>query len=207
MFKKICFLSVLLLVFGFNNIANANDCAVYKITPEITINIPDWTKTVTQPDEPMSLLHGNVVATLVNNYDITADYTRVKGGYCIRLKSVDALIGYTDFLVKIDNRHNPKTCSYDAILNHENKHIEAYLSVIDDYKQYIYDSLYSAANSIMPIFIQDQSEMENVVDKLNDDLQNHPDVILTIQKIHAAEEIKNKSIDQQEDYSELKKCI
>lgn len=194
-------------MFGFNNIANANDCTRYKITPKITINVPDWAKTVVQPNEPMDLLHGNVVATLVNNYDIIADYTRIKGGYCIRLKEVEATIGYTDFLVKIDNRHNPQSCSYNAILNHENKHIDAYLSVIDEHKQELYNSLYSATDSIMPIFIKEQSEMDSVVDKLNDDIQKHPDVVLAIQKIHAAEEIKNKNIDVDENYSEIKKCL
>ena len=207
MFKKIGFLFVFVFVFGFYNIANANDCTAYKITPKITVDIPGWTKTVVQPRKPMDLLHGNVVATLVNNYDIIVDITSIEDGYCVGLKAVDATIGYTDFVVKIDNRHNPKTCSYNAIINHENKHIDAYLSVVDDYKKELHDSLYSAANSIMPIFVKKQSDINTVVDKLNDDLQNHPDIILVIQKIHAAEEIKNKTIDQHEDYSELKKCL
>lgn len=207
MFKKVCFLSFLLFAFGFSNIANANECSVYKITPRITIEVPDWTKSVVQSKKPMDLLHGNVVATLINNYDIIADITSVEDGYCIGLKAVEATIGYTDFLVKIDSRHNPKTCSYNAILNHENKHIEAYLSVIEDYKKELYDSLYTAADSIMPIFVKKQSDISGEIDKLNDKLQNHPDIVLIIQKIHADEEIKNKNIDRQEDYSELKKCF
>ena len=207
MFKKNCFLLILLFVFGFSKIANADECANYKITPKITIDIPEWTVNVVQPNKPMNLLHGNVVATLVNNYDIIADITSIEDGYCIGLKAVEAKIGYTDFLIKIDNRHHPKTCSYKAILAHENKHIEAYLSVIDDYEKELYESLYSAANSIMPIYVKNQSDIYKTIDKLNDELQQHPDIVLLIQKIHAAEEIKNKSIDQKEDYSDLKKCI
>lgn len=207
MFKKNCFLLILLFVLGFSKIANADECANYKITPKITIDIPEWTVNVVQPNKPMNLLHGNVVATLVNNYDIIADITSIEDGYCIGLKAVEAKIGYTDFLIKIDNRHHPKTCSYKAILAHENKHIEAYLSVIDDYEKELYESLYSAANSIMPIYVKNQSDIYKTIDKLNDELQQHPDIVLLIQKIHAAEEIKNKSIDQKEDYSDLKKCI
>ena len=45
------------------------------------------------------------------------------------------------------------------------------------------------------------------IDELNDELQNHPDIVLMIQKIHADEEIKNNYVDQNEDYSELKKCF
>lgn len=207
MCKKKYLLPVLFFLFGFNNIANANVCAVYKITPKITIDFPDYSIDVVQSQKPMDLLHGNVVATLVNNYDIVADITSIEDGYCIGLKAIEATIGYTDFLIKVDNRHIPKTCSYNAIVNHENKHIEAYLSVIDSYKKDLYESLYSAANTIMPIFVKKQSDINNAIDKLNDDLQNHPDIVLIIQKIHADEEIKNKAIDQVEDYSELKKCL
>ena len=155
----------------------------------------------------MNLLHGNVVATLINNYDIVADIIPVDGGYCVGLKTIYATIGYSDFLVKIDSIHKPESCSYNAILSHENKHIDAYLSVINDYKTQLHNSLYSAADSIMPIFIKEQDMMDNVIEKLNDELQSHPDIVLIIQKIHADEEIKNKYIDRQENYKELKKCL
>ena len=207
MFKKISFLLVCVFVFGFNNIANANECAVYKITPKITIDIPEYTTSVVQPNKPMDLLHGNVVATLVNNYDIVVDIKPTNDGYCVLLKNINATIGYTDFLINVDGRHKKNSCSYNAIINHENMHIDAYLSVIDEYKPKIYSSLYMAANSVMPIFVKNINDIDITIDKLNNELQTHPDVVLIIQKIHAAEEIKNKSVDQNEDYSELKKCF
>lgn len=186
---------------------NANVCLSYKVKPKIIINPPDYTIEVVQPRKQMDLLHGNVVATLVNNYDIVADVIPVGDGYCVGIKSIDATIGYSDFLVKIDSRHNPNSCSYNAILSHENKHIDAYLSVIYNNKYELYNALYSAADSIIPMFVKEQSDIENTVEKLNDELQSHPDIVLVIQKIHADEEIRNKSIDRQEDYSELKKCL
>ena len=207
MFKNFRFLYFLLCVFGFYNIANANECAIYKIKPKIVINTPDWTKTVVLPKKPLDLLHGNVVATMVDNYEINTTVTPVDNGFCVALKSVDAVIGYSDFLVQIDIRHNPKTCSYNAILGHENKHIDAYLSVIDDNKTDLHNAVYSAADSIMPIFVKNKSDIDSAVEKINDELQSHPDIVLTMQKIHAAEEIRNKSVDQSEDYSELKKCL
>ena len=185
----------------------ANECSIYKITPKIVINFPEWDKSVIQPYETMDLLHGNVVATMVDNYDINTDINSVSDGFCISLKSVYSTIGYTDFLVKIDKRHKKNSCSYNAILNHENKHINAYLSVIDDVRVDLHNALYSAADSIMPIFIKDTSEIDWAIEKLNQELQSHPDIILIKQKIHAAEEIKNKNIDIIEDYSELKKCL
>lgn len=207
MCKKLHIFSVVLCSFFVGFPAHANECVSYKIKPKIIIKIPEYTYDVIQPRQTMNLLHGNVVATLVNNYDIIADITSVDGGYCVGLKTVEATIGYNDFLVKIDKRHKLHSCSFNAILAHENMHIDAYLSVIDDYKTELYNSLYSAADSVMPIFVEKQSELNNAVEELNDELQSHPDIILMIQKIHAAEEIKNKKIDQDEDYSALKKCL
>ena len=206
MFKRSFVLSFLLMFLLITS-GNANICVPYKTKPKIIINTPEYTKQVIQPRKPMDLLHGNVVATLVNNYDIITDIIPVDGGYCVGLKSIEANIGYSDFLVKIDMRHRPQTCSYNAILSHENKHIDAYLSVIEDNKTELYNSLYSAADSILPIFVENGADINDAVEKLNDELQSHPDIILVIQKIHADEEIKNKYIDQQEDYSELKKCL
>jgi len=205
---KICrHLPVFLAVFLIATGANGNTCISYKITPKITINIPEYTKTVTLSQIPMDLLHGNVVATFMTNYDITANITNVNGGYCVGLKSIDAQIGYSDFSVQIDGRHDVGSCSYNAILSHENRHIDAYLSVVDDNKKLLHDALYFAADSIMPIFVNSESEINDTVEKINSELQSHPDIVLAIQKIHADEEINNKNIDANEDNGELKKCL
>ena len=111
------------------------------------------------------------------------------------------------FLVKIDKSHIRGTCSYNAILNHEKKHIDAYLSVIEDYKTELHNSLYSAADSMIPVFVKNKSDIDGAIEKINNELQSHPDIVLIMQKIHAAEEIRNKIVDQNEDYSGLKKCL
>ena len=207
MCKKYRCLPVFCSIFLIAISANANECISYKTTPQIIINTPDYTMDVIRSNTHKNLLHGNVVATMIDNYDIVADVVSVDGGFCVVLKSVDAIIGYNDFLVKIDMRHEPDSCSYNAILSHEMEHIGTYLSVINDYKSELHSSLFSAANSIMPIFITDKNDADNAINMLNQKLQSHPDVILTLQKIHADEEIKNKNIDATEDYSELKKCL
>ncbi len=199
------------LIIGFFLIfamaAHADDCLDYKLKPRIDIETPDWTKEVVQPLTPMDYLHGNVIATMVDNYDITADITPIEDGFCVGLKSVAATIGYSDFLVKIDLRHSPDTCSYNAILSHEDEHIRAYLSVIDDNKTELYNAVYGAADSIMPIFVRTESEITDAVDRLNTELQSHPDLIIAKQKIKAAEEIRNKRIDQVDTGAALKKCF
>ncbi len=185
----------------------ADDCLSYKLNPKIEINAPVWHKEVVQPLKPMDLLHGNVVATLVENYEIVGDTTSIEDGFCISLKTVDATVGYSDFQVKIDARHIPDSCTYNAVLLHEDEHIRAYLSVIDDYKSDIGTAVYAAANSIMPVFVREESEIDSALDILNKQLQEHPEVILMRQKIQTEQEIRNKRIDQNNHNETLKQCM
>ena len=187
--------------------AIANECVLYKITPKITVSAPMWTKEVVQPLEPMDLWHGNVVATMVDNYEIVADITSIEDGFCVGIKQVDAEIGYSNFLVQVDIRHQPNTCSYDAVLSHEDQHIREYLSVVEDYNRDLHSALYSAADSVMPVFVYNADDTDSAIEKLNDKIQSHPEMILIKQKIKADEEIRNKRIDKNDNGAALKKCF
>lgn len=198
-FLSLCFIT---------HAANAvDDCLDYKLTPKINITSPNWSKSVVQPLKKMDVLHGNVIATLVDNFEITGDITSIEDGFCVALKNVDATIGYSDFLVQIDISHKPNTCSYNAILQHEDEHIRAYLSVIDDNQDLLKQSIKSAANSIVPIFVHDEKDIESAIDKLNYQLQNHPDIILLKQHILTDEEIRNKYVDLNDNGETLRKCM
>ena len=185
----------------------ADDCLLYKENPQVFIEQPDYTVTVVQPNKKMDLWHGNVIATMVDNYDIITDVKPVDNGYCVILKNVNSVYGYNDFLVNIDIRHTPDTCAYNTILEHEKKHIKQYLSVIKDFKKELKDSVFNASDSIMPIFIEEKSDVSLAVDKMNQELQSHPEIILIKQKIKAAEEIRNKKIDQNNNKNELENCF
>lgn len=197
----------LALIFISGSAFADDDCLPYKLTPRVDLEFPTWSKEVVQPLRHMDLLHGNVVATMVDNYDIVADITNIEDGYCVALKSVYATVGYSDFLVQIDIRHQPNTCSYNAILSHEDEHIRAYLSVMDDNRKNLQDSIYRAANSITPIFVRNASDIDAAINELNAELQAHPDLILAKQKIKAAEEIRNKRVDQHDTGQTLRKCF
>lgn len=203
MFKKILF-----FIFMFITSASfADDCLDYKLTPIITVKTPIWEKSVVQPLKHMDVLHGNVIATLVDEFEITTDLTSIEDGFCVALKNIDVTLGYSDFLVQIDISNQPNTCQYNAILQHEDQHIRAYLSVIEDNQNLIKQSVQSAADSIIPIFVKKESDIESAVDKLNEELQNHPDIILLKQHIKADEEIRNKYVDFNDSGETLKQCF
>ncbi len=186
--------------------AFANDCLDYKIRPAIYLKSPDWSKNVVQPLQPMDYLHGNVVATMVDNYDIVVDTTSIEDGWCVTLKRVDAVVGYENFTVQIDIRHAPNSCTYNAVMEHEDEHIRTYLSVIDDMQGDLKNAIYAAADAVMPVFVREKSEIDAAIEQLNNQLQSHPDVVLIKQKINAAQEIRNKKIDMRERGENLKKC-
>ena len=204
--KKIIYIFLSLFIFVSNAFAS-DDCLAYKLIPKITVKSPVWSKSVVQPLQNMDVLHGKVIATMVDEFDITSDITSIEDGFCVALKNVDVTIGYSDFLVQVDISHKPNTCSYNAIVQHEDEHIRAYLSVIDDNEDLLKKSIKSAANSIIPVFVKDEKDIESAIDKLNDKLQNHPDIILLKQQLKADEEIRNKNVDLNDDGRTLKKCF
>ena len=59
----------------------------------------------------------------------------------------------------------------------------------------------------MPIFVKTKSDISLAVDKMNQELQLHPELVLIKQKIKAAQEIRNKKIDQNNNSDELEKCF
>lgn len=204
--KSITYTFLSLFIFVYGAFAS-DDCLEYKLTPKITVNTPIWTKSVVQPLQNMDVLHGKVIATMVDEFDITSDITSIEDGFCVALKNVDVTIGYSDFLVQIDISHKPNTCSYNAIIGHEDEHIRAYLSVIDDNQKLLKQSIKSAANSIIPVFVKNEKDIESAIDKLNYELQNHPNIILLKQQLKADEEIRNKNVDLNDNGNSLKKCF
>lgn len=197
----------LLLASLFVTPVMADDCLQFKNIPNVNINLPEIHKDVLQPKQPMDLWHGNIIATFVDNYDIVTDVKDEKDGFCVVLKNVNAVVGYNDFLINIDIRHDLNSCSYNAVLEHEEKHVNAYLSVVDDFMGDFKQSVFVAADSVMPIFIKNKSDIDAAIVMMNNEIQSHPEVVLIKQKIKAAEEIRNKKIDQNDDGSDLKKCF
>ncbi len=184
----------------------ADECLQYKITPKVSLDVPNASINVSRPTEKMSFWHGNVLATLVDNYELITDMKNVDGGTCVWLKKVKAQVGYKDFLVHIDARHTPESCGYNAILNHEKKHIAAYMSVMDDMKKDIKVAIADAADFVMPVFVPYGGNFAKVIDGMNMELRAHPNLILMKQRIQAAQEIRNNQIDIHENGADLTNC-
>jgi len=198
---------VLCLICGFAANAQANTCVQHKRVPNVNLALPNWDKSIAQPPAPMDLFHGKVIATFSEEYSLLIEADPTDGGYCVVLTGVDASVGYTEFQVQIDSRHRPESCAFNVILEHEELHIAAHLSVIDDFAGDMKQSIAAAANSIMPIFVARGDGFDSALDTMQQRLHSHPEIVLMKQKIDAENTIRNKRIDMENDDRRVRECL
>ena len=185
---------------------SAADCLRYKTLPSLKIKVPRFSVSIVQPDVPMNLLHGNVVATFAEEYEIEYGAEKTDGGFCVFLERISASIGYTDFVVQIDRRHAFDSCEWHAIKEHEDEHIRAHLDVIDDEEAEIKSAVQSAADNIFPVFVASESGMDGAMDDMESELQAQPQLKLMRQKLNAEQEIRNKKIDLADKGTRIRQC-
>jgi hypothetical protein len=183
-----------------------NNCFRYKAVPPVKINEPRFSVSVIQPDKKLDLLHGNVVSTFVEEYEITYGARRTEGGWCVFIENISAEIGYNDFVVQIDRRHAFDSCEWWAIKEHEEEHIHAHLSVVSDNLDEIKRSVSAAAAAILPVFAENELNIERATKNLELGLQNSPQIILLRQKLAAEQETRNKKVDLRDRGGRIGKC-
>lgn len=194
------------LFFAFFTSVFADDCLQYKTSPKIKIINTEWKQNVVQPEQPMDSLHGVVVASFDEEYDLQVSATPSDTGYCVVLNELNATIGYTNFSINIDHSHKIDSCEYKMTLDHENEHISAYLQAFDGETENIKTSIGLAADSIMPVFVPSLDGVNSVLDKMQQELQSHPDVVLMKQKLDTQQEILNKKVDERDDGKRINLC-
>lgn len=184
----------------------AEDCLKYKTSPIVKIKKNEWTQNIVQPELPMDSLHGTVVASFDEEYDLQVSATPSGSGYCVVLNGLNAALGYTEFQINIDKSHEPKSCKYKMTLEHEKEHVSAYLNAFKDEADNMKKSITLAANSIMPIFVSSLDGVNAALDDMQQELQSHPNIVLMKQKLDANQEILNKKVDERDPGLRIRLC-
>jgi len=188
-------------------LAPAADCLKYKRLPSLEIKVPGFSVSVVQPERGLDLLHGNVVATLAEEYEIEYGAEKAStGGWCVFIERVSATIGYTNFVIQIDKRHEKDSCEFNAIKEHEDEHVRAHLSVIEDGKKDIKQGLIDAADSVLPVFAETEKDFDRAMEEMEGELEARPEVKLLRQKLAAEQEIRNKKIDLGDKGRRIRAC-
>jgi hypothetical protein len=173
-----------------------NPCLQYKIIPSLQIKEQSINISVVRTSLPLDYTHGNVVANFIQEYDIEFDVKSIEGGYCVFIKSVSAKFGYNNFDIQIDSKYSEDSCEYKEILRHENLHINAYLSVINDNTENIRSSIAASLAMVLPIYAKSNTEVSDAVYKLRGYFESNPKMKLLISTIEAEQEIRSRQVDR-----------
>ncbi|GHT58720.1 hypothetical protein FACS18945_4780 [Bacteroidia bacterium] len=184
----------------------AGDCMQFKKNPKLEFKILEQEVKIIPSNHYAEKAHGHVNSSMETAYEIQTITTNFEDGYCVLLNKVSFKIGYNDFIIHINPEYEKDSCEYEIVLKHEMQHVDAYLSVINMEKKRLEESFHFSANSIFPIFIKDLSELEIATDSIKQQLEDNPKMKLSIQKIMAEQEIRNRRIDEDPENKKINEC-
>ena len=182
------------------------DCAPYKIDPAVTFSVPQYVENISIDPALVGATHGNVVSSFSEKYELQVASLKAPGGFCVVLSKVNAEIGYTEFQINISPDYEAGSCKYDFILQHEYMHKYTYLSVMESEKSRVEQALSATVNSIFPIFIEKEADVQKALDSFKKQINENPKMRLAIQKIQAEQEIRNRKVDESPDNKRFLEC-
>ena len=165
MVKKL-FCVLLCCGFVFHADANENSCAKYKKIPEINVERADWKTTVSQSDDDLWPRAGYVKIEPFSSFLPGVSYAFNGKYYCVILESVSVEIGFNDFNIFVDKKYEKDSCEYNAVLNHENHHINDAVAAFDKIFPEIEIALRDIVNDIEPVYTQDVDEIPVIVENM-----------------------------------------
>lgn len=146
--------------------AAARTCRVPNVTPQVTFSIVPYKVTFrngsTRRDlKRISRRHNNSTQPL--GLTVTTFSYRVapkvvgypmKGGrYCALPTEINIKMGYPTFEVLIDRRYRHGTCQFNAILDHENEHVDLYLHTLDRMTPWLESQILGEIDRIKPLIV------------------------------------------------------
>ncbi len=163
---------------------NFNDIS-WKITP-----VENFT------EKKSESIHGTTKSS-INYYSRLYSYiiNTADGGYCLVLNQVDTSFGIPEFEVFIDKKIPKDSCIYNAIYNHELKHIKSDLSLIEDYKNEYYQIVKNLIYKQKPKYIKSENNVSDELDKISKYINESPEMINFIEKIQKEKKYKDSKID------------
>jgi hypothetical protein len=163
--------TVTLIIISLASPLAAQSCRVPNITPEISFSIIPYKvglrKGNTRGDlQRIARRHSNAQykdnwyplgLTLTSfTYQVSPSvvaYPMTNGRHCVVPTKIDVEMGYPLFEILIDNRYRRGTCQYNAILDHENEHVDLFLDVLKRFTPWLESRILTEAGRIKPIIV------------------------------------------------------
>lgn len=193
----------------FPSVVLADDiCSRFKYEPEINVKkVVDDDIDIKKSNESFVDKLGYAMLKPGYKYSLYTVLIPVNGGYCVSLRGIDIDVLYPSFDIVIDKSLTEENCAYKYVLEHEKDHVKNTRKVLDTNLENITENvLVKVVNSINPVFINSINEKNDVNTKIEEQLQNHPDIVALLKKIDNEIEEENKKIDSRGDQYEIYKC-
>lgn len=100
------------------------------------------------------------------------------GPYCVTVDKITARLGFADTVVYVDRRYAKNSCNYNAIMQHEQGHVEINQQVMLRYIPVIMDRLKRAAGQLKPIYVKDAAGLRKVEQTILNSVNEAADPVL-----------------------------
>ena len=203
MVKKFLFVLCCLCFVGSG--AVAGPCDNYKKNIDIKIQKSKWKINVHSSDDDLWPRAGYVVVKPYSLIEPNIGYAFNGKFYCVYLDDVNVTVGFQDFDVYIDKKYQKDSCEYNAVLKHENHHIDDSENALDN----IFDELNSVfknvVNNIEPIYVENADDVPYAFEKIQDKITKDNDIVKLVEKFKKQTTQDADNLDNAPD-DELEKC-
>lgn len=125
--------------------------------------------------------------------------------YCVYLDDVNATVGFQDFDVFIDKKYAKNSCEYNAVLKHENHHIDDSKSALDKVFDELNSTFKTVVNNIEPIYVDDADDVPYAFEKIENKITQDKKLLDIVEKFKKQTTDDAAVLDGAQD-DDLKKC-
>lgn len=117
---------------------------------------------------------------------------------CVQLDTVDVYLGYGDITVYVDKAYPKGSCMFDAILKHENTHVNIHQTFLAHYSNYLKEMVEYQANKQESAWVHSIKEAEQVRNQM---VQNVMDGLIPAIRVYTtARDNENQNLDTTDNY-------
>ena len=186
--------------------AISGPCDKYKKNPDVNIKKAEWKINVHQTDENLGQKAGYVNVQPFNSFAPKIGYVFNGEYYCVYLDSVESTIGFRDFEIYVDKKFPVDSCEYNAVLAHENHHINDAIAALNNVFPRVKQALQDAANDVQPVYVTDADSVPQVFEKMSNQVQNNKKLMDLVNEFKTQNDRDAAALDSEPDDG-LEKCI
>jgi hypothetical protein len=187
------------------------DCSAYKREPGSSVEIkdpePQFMPIMAESmrklplDNPKHTL-GLTVADFSLGFKFKLESAEVEGGFCTAISDIGFSMGYDSMEVFIDDRYEPGSDCYEAILEHEKEHVRIFRQVLKKYAPLLKKELEIVALNLDPVFLEKTSERA-INDMVSRQVYDSERIRVLTDKMTREKIEKNEAHDSSDEYARI----